>query len=168
MPTPHSAVPPAGSTDCPELSALWTARHNLPADVVRSLADIWTCGSAARMPEIEPDRFWDDDPDFYARHDTAACSWSRPTHPATDQPMLDPYVAVEHLFTRRHRLTTGELFAIQHVWCCASAAQWGGPHERFWEDFAELLADHDIAECEDPEQLAPCGCAPDDHTCTKP
>lgn len=40
----------------------------------------------------------------------------------------------------------------QQIWCCASAAQWGEPHEQFWElDLAELLRTHDTAACDDPD-----------------
>jgi hypothetical protein len=50
---------------------LFASRHVLPSDVIRSLADIYTCASAARYGEphetgwLDPDRFRD--------HDTAEC-----------------------------------------------------------------------------------------------
>lgn len=154
--TAYPTAPPALPVD---VGDLWVHRHLLPADILRTLADIWICASAARMPAVAPDRFWDDDPGFYARHDTVDCSLRGPLRPRPGdaaprpQPQLRPdlYAAVDQVFARRHRLTPGELFAVQRCWCCASAAQWDAPHERFWEldlDGHDLLTTHDIADCE--------------------
>ncbi|ALE86606.1 hypothetical protein [Pseudonocardia sp. HH130629-09] len=159
MSTPHgSTVYPAPPATLPaDLSELWVHRHLLPADVLRTLADVWICASAVRMPAVAPDRFWDDDPGFFARHDTVTCSLrtALPDRPGTAGPRPplppDPHAAVDQVFARRHRLTAGELFTVQRCWCCASAAQWGAPHERFWTldlDGADLLSTHDIADCE--------------------
>ena len=41
--------------------------------------------------------------------------------------------------------------AVQRIWCCAGAAQWGRPHERFWDlDLDGLLRAHGTAMCESP------------------
>lgn len=65
----------------------------------------------------------------------------------------EPHEAVDQAFARRPRFSPGELLAVQQqIWCCASAAQWGEPHEQFWElDLAELLRTHDTAACDDPD-----------------
>ncbi|MBW0106055.1 hypothetical protein [Pseudonocardia sp. KRD291] len=68
---------------------------------------------------------------------------------------LPLYDAVERIFERRHQLTGGEVLALQEAWCCASAARWGAPYERFWEfDLDAELAEHDLTECEDPDPWA--------------
>lgn len=137
----------------PDLTRLWAERHFLPTDVLRSLADIWICASAVRMPQTPPDRFWDDDPHLFAAHDTVSCSLRRPAHSQPGLPLgPEPHEAVDQVFARRHRLSPGELLAVQQIWCCASGAQWNEPHEQFWElDLAELLSTHDTAACDDPD-----------------
>jgi hypothetical protein len=52
-------------------------RHELAPDVLRSLADIWSCGSAARYGAAA-EKFWLDDDGqdnaaFYGEHDVAGC-----------------------------------------------------------------------------------------------
>jgi hypothetical protein len=54
------------------IAVLFQQRHQLTPDVLRSLQDIWACGSAARYGEPYETWFFDD-PEFYATHDTAAC-----------------------------------------------------------------------------------------------
>jgi hypothetical protein len=52
------------------VEVLFAQRHDLPPDVLRSLADIWVCASAARYGEPhEP--FWEDAE--FTGHDLAAC-----------------------------------------------------------------------------------------------
>ncbi len=60
-------------------SVLFRARHQLPPDLLRTLADIWTCGSAAGYGEPH-ERFWElnDDADFYVAHDVEMCETSPP------------------------------------------------------------------------------------------
>ncbi|SFO40326.1 hypothetical protein SAMN05216207_10524 [Pseudonocardia ammonioxydans] len=146
----HTAHAPSGRV-AGDLADLWVHRHHLPADVLRSLADIWLCATAARLPQASPDRFWEDDADFYAGHDTVSCSLRHPGHRPGSAPPVDPHAAVDAVFARRHRLSAGELYAVQRIWCCAGAAQWGEPHERFWDlDLDGLLRAHDSAMCESP------------------
>lgn len=54
------------------IEVLFAARHQLTPGALRSLADIWSCGSAARY-NAPHERFWDLDPDFYTEHDTTSC-----------------------------------------------------------------------------------------------
>lgn len=54
------------------IEVLFAARHQLTPGALRSLADIWSCGSAARY-NAPHERFWDLDPDFFTEHDTASC-----------------------------------------------------------------------------------------------
>jgi hypothetical protein len=70
------AAPPAGAapevTLTDAIDVLFRHRHELTPDALRSLQDIWACGSAARYGQ--PYETWfTDDPEFYASHDTAAC-----------------------------------------------------------------------------------------------
>jgi hypothetical protein len=72
---------PSGDQDPPigiyaAVEVLHAARHRLAPDVLRSLADIWTCGSAARYHEPH-ERFWDD-PAVFTGHDTAGCEEDDP------------------------------------------------------------------------------------------
>jgi hypothetical protein len=54
------------------IDVLFSHRHHLTPDALRSLQDIWACGSAARYGE--PYETWfTDDPEFYATHDIAEC-----------------------------------------------------------------------------------------------
>lgn len=65
---------PATSSDplAEAIEVLFTARHQLTPGALRSLADIWSCGSAARY-NAPHERFWDLDLDFFTKHDTASC-----------------------------------------------------------------------------------------------
>lgn len=53
-------------------NVLFTNRHSLPPDVLRTLACVWQCASAARYGEPH-EEFWADQDDFYASHDDDAC-----------------------------------------------------------------------------------------------
>lgn len=53
------------------VDVLFDRRHHLATDVLRSLRDIWACGSAAKFGE--PHETWEHDQDFYASHDTEEC-----------------------------------------------------------------------------------------------
>jgi hypothetical protein len=55
-------------------NVLYLHRHNLEPDVLRTLADTWSCGSAARYGEPS-ERFWcDHEADgFYDDHDVNEC-----------------------------------------------------------------------------------------------
>jgi hypothetical protein len=64
--------------------------------------------------------------------------------PSSSSP--DVYPAVEVLFRERHRLPSDVLRSLAGIWTCASAARYGEPHERFWED--EDFTGHDPAACE--------------------
>lgn len=68
-----SAAPGAapGITPCEAVAALFRARHSLPADVLRSLQDIWFCASAAQYGEAHEDPPWE--PEDFREHDTAEC-----------------------------------------------------------------------------------------------
>lgn len=139
---------PATST---ELRSLWTYRHDLPPDVLRTLADIWLCATASRWPGSPPNRFWDNDPEVFTRHDTIHCDHH--CDAGDPAPLFDPdqvlpvYAATELLFERRHSLSANELRLVERIWCCASAARYGAPHEQFWDDLDEHLAEHNLAEC---------------------
>lgn len=55
---------------------LFEVRHELPPDVMRTLADVWTCASAARYGEPH-ERFWEPDEELgdpFSDHDTAECA----------------------------------------------------------------------------------------------
>ncbi|ALE77009.1 hypothetical protein FRP1_30330 (plasmid) [Pseudonocardia sp. EC080625-04] len=70
VPRPRPATAPTESTGDPlrdAIAVLFTARHQLPPDALRSLADIWSCGPAARCGEPH-ERFWDLDPTLYTEH----------------------------------------------------------------------------------------------------
>lgn len=54
------------------VNLLFRARHHLTPDVLRSLASVWECGSAARYGAPH-ERFWELDPSFYTDHDVAEC-----------------------------------------------------------------------------------------------
>lgn len=51
---------------------LFRHRHNLAPDVLRTLACVWQCASAARYGEPH-EEFWADQDDFYAGHDVDEC-----------------------------------------------------------------------------------------------
>jgi NTP pyrophosphatase (non-canonical NTP hydrolase) len=62
------------------VSALYRYRHHLTPDLLRSLAYIWVCGSAARYGE--PYETWQfEDLDLYRTHDTAQCHADDDTGP---------------------------------------------------------------------------------------
>lgn len=61
------AIPSDPLTEAIEV--LFAARHQLTPGALRSLANIWSCGSAARY-NAPHERFWDLDPDFFTEHDT--------------------------------------------------------------------------------------------------
>lgn len=63
---------PASDPLAEAIEVLFTARHQLTPGALRSLADIWSCGSAARY-NAPHERFWDLHPDFFTKHDTASC-----------------------------------------------------------------------------------------------
>lgn len=69
---PPMAEPPDPVYEAVEL--LFRHRHNLAPDVLRSLADIWSCASAARYGEPH-EEFWTAlaEEGFYGTHDTAEC-----------------------------------------------------------------------------------------------
>lgn len=75
---PAVCVPPELPADTdPDLvygavAVLYKARHDLPNDILRSLADIWVCGSAARFGEPY-ERFWETNVEEFSTHDTARC-----------------------------------------------------------------------------------------------
>ncbi len=59
----------------PEVAAvnlLFARRHRLAPDVLRSLADIWVCASAARYG-APAEEFWSD-PELFTGHDLAECA----------------------------------------------------------------------------------------------
>lgn len=65
-------APPKPPTVREAADVLFRERHRIDADIIRTLADIWACASAAAYGE--PHETWfTDDPAFYAAHDTAAC-----------------------------------------------------------------------------------------------
>ena len=67
---PASPADPIGDA----VNTVWLYRHHLPTDALRTLADAWSCASAAHHGEpYEP--FWqfDEEDDFYATHDTEEC-----------------------------------------------------------------------------------------------
>lgn len=80
----HATPPPPGPAEtgtgpvaAPDpvaaaIEVLFAARHDLTPGALRSLADIWSCGSAARYGAPH-EEFWDLAPDFYTEHDTASC-----------------------------------------------------------------------------------------------
>ncbi|WP_226366933.1 hypothetical protein [Pseudonocardia sp. ICBG162] len=147
----HTSVTPDPAATSVELRSLCADRHYLPPDVLRTLADIWLCATAIRWPGTPPHRFFDYHLEFFDQHDTARCEHHRdagdPPPPTTPEQVLSIYDAVARLFERRHRLAYGELRLVEQIWCCASAARYGAPHERFWDDLDEQLADHDLTEC---------------------
>ncbi|MBN9758875.1 hypothetical protein Ae406Ps2_3009c [Pseudonocardia sp. Ae406_Ps2] len=53
---------------------LFEMRHHLTPDVIRTLAEVWTCASAARYGAPQ-ERFWEPDTagDPFADHDTFSC-----------------------------------------------------------------------------------------------
>jgi hypothetical protein len=54
-------------------AVLFHHRHELPNDVLRSLADIWMCASAARFGQPFETWWWDDKDPVYRTHHTAEC-----------------------------------------------------------------------------------------------
>lgn len=148
---PHTPVTPVPPPTSPELRGLWTNRHYLPPDVLRTLAEIWLCATAIHWPGSPPNRFWDNVPEVFTRHDTTYCEHHReagdPSPPTSPAQALPVYEATTVLFERRHRLDPGELRLLERIWCCASAARYGAPHERFWDDLDEQLTDHNLTEC---------------------
>ena len=56
------------------IDVLWRCRHSLAPDVLRTLADIWTCASAARYGEPY-ERWWEgnDEDAAYSNHDVPKC-----------------------------------------------------------------------------------------------
>lgn len=54
-------------------AVLFRCRHELPSDILRSLADIWICASAARFGAPFETWWWDDQDEVYRDHDTAEC-----------------------------------------------------------------------------------------------
>jgi len=63
---------PAADDVAGAIDVLFRHRHELTPDALRSLQDIWACGSAARYGQ--PYETWfTDDLEFYANHDTATC-----------------------------------------------------------------------------------------------
>lgn len=73
----RAGLPPATAPADPvgdAVNTLWLHRHHLPTDALRTLADAWSCASAAQHGEpYEP--FWqfDEEEGFYASHDAEAC-----------------------------------------------------------------------------------------------
>lgn len=55
------------------VDTLFRCRHELPPDILRSLASIWFCASAARYGRPH-EEFWElDDEAAYAAHNVATC-----------------------------------------------------------------------------------------------
>jgi hypothetical protein len=62
------------------VALLSRCRHQLPPDVLRSLASIWVCGSAARF-QAPHEEFWSDR-ELFTEHDVHTCERGDvPWHP---------------------------------------------------------------------------------------
>ncbi|MDN5918072.1 MAG: hypothetical protein L0I76_23745 [Pseudonocardia sp.] len=68
--TAAASEPPIGDPVIEAVDLLFRVRHDLTPDVLRSLASIWTCASAARYGAPH-ERFWELDAEghFYDEHE---------------------------------------------------------------------------------------------------
>jgi hypothetical protein len=68
------------------VEVLFANRHTLPNDVLRSLANIWICASAARFGEPYETYWWDADSPRFRDHDVPRCEAGLPSHDVKNEP----------------------------------------------------------------------------------
>lgn len=80
------------------VEVLFRCRHQLPPDILRSLAGIWCCASAAKYGEpYEP--FWEDFAEAYGGHLTPECE------DENDHPDRSPWAMIERFCEETGRAT---------------------------------------------------------------
>lgn len=79
------------------VEVLFAKRHSLPNDVLRSLAGIWICASAARFGEPYEDAWPDADSPRYRNHDVERCEAGLPSTDVKYEPLPPPVVGPDGL-----------------------------------------------------------------------